>query len=104
MKYDFQGPEEEEVATVTTEESDVAETTDDAEEDSGNLFLPESSLGGRKCEPGDVISLKVVGKTADGELELAVDEKKTDDDYGSSDESDAMELRQALGASKGMPA
>ena len=85
MSSDVSGSEEE------------SEASDNPKEESDeSLYLPESALGGRQCKPGDTITMKVIGKTSDGELQLAVDDKSTDKSYGSSDEADADDLRTAL--------
>jgi len=65
---------------------------EESDESSDSLYIPESSLGGKTCKPGDTLTFKVVGKS-DGELEIALEDKQ----YEDSDETDANELRQALG-------
>ena len=86
--------------------SDAAPGPDDAgEADGETLFIPETSLGGRTCEPGDVLTFTVVGKTSDGELEVELDKESTDEDYASgSDKADAEELRVALSERQSMSA
>jgi len=59
------------------------------------FFVPADAVSGHDCKPGDILKFKVVGKDADGDIEVAIE--GYDEGSGeNSDEADRAELRKVF--------
>jgi hypothetical protein len=57
-----------------------AESDTDSEEAGDNtFFIPSDLAGGIEVKPGDILEFRVVGKSADGEVEVEHVKKEDDD-------------------------
>ena len=83
------GPEEQDEPDASSMVEDEGSGSDES------LFIPSDCLGGKDFSAGDTITLKVIGKNSDGDLEVSMG-GGDEEDMGS-DEADKMELRAALG-------
>lgn len=86
------------MADYTEMESDAPETVmgpkGSAEPRNDTFFLPQDFPGSEGLKPGDTITLKVVGKDSEGDIEVAMD-------GGEEEMSMADDLRQSMGSETG---
>ena len=105
MPYDSSGPNDHPSpdAADASPGGDPNAGSDAQEESDETITVPQSCLNGKDYSPGDTITFKVTGKNSDGDLEVCLGDDESSEGSGdNSDEQDAMEMRQALGASKAM--